>query len=334
MNLNAMQRMRLAATIAIAALAASPFNNTTGSRARAQDQFPSRLVRIVAPYPPGGQMDIVARLIANGLARKWGQPVIVENVIGAGGNLGSAVAFRANPDGYTLMVTSPSFVTNEFVYKKMSWTPSQMSPIGVLVTTPYVLVARKDIKATTVRDLIELARQKAQAISYASNGVGSSAHLSAIQLQILSAIEMLHVPYKGAAPAMTDLIAGRVDVYFDALTTALPPWRDQKIRVLGVTSPTRSRFAPDIPTLAESGAPRFESMSWAGLMAPPATPPAIVKKVSDSVRELLQDQETTKVLTSLEMDVVASTPDQTKEYLSSESVRWKAILAKSGIALD
>lgn len=325
---------QLTAVLAITVLAASAFTGTTGSQARAQDQFPSRLVRIIVPYAAGGQIDIVGRLLANGLSRKWGQTVIVENIVGAGGNIGSAAAFRANPDGHTLLVTSPSFVTNEFVYKKTSWTSSQWSPVSVLVTTPYVLVARKDLKAPTVLDVIALARKKAKAISYASNGVGTSAHLSAIQLQILTDIEMLHVPYKGAAPALTDLIAGRVDVYFDALTTALPAWRDQKVSALGVTSPTRSRFASEIPALAESGAPKFESMSWVGLMAPPATPPAIVNKINDGVRDLLKDPETAKVVNSLEMDVVATTPDQTRDYLSSESARWKAIISKSGISLD
>ena len=301
---------------------------------RAEEQFPSRVVRIIVPYAPGAQMDIVGRLMADGLSRKWGQPVIVENIPGAGGNVGSGVAFRADPDGYTLLITSPSFVTNQFVIKNSAWTSEQWSPISVLATTPYLLAARPTFDAATVSDLITQARQKPDAITYASPGVGSSAHLSAVQLQILAGIQMLHVPYRGAAPALNDLMAGRVDIDFDALITTLPVWREGKLKVLGITSRTRSHFVPDIPTLAESGVADFEAMSWTALVAPPSTAAPIIDKIYTAVREVLKEDTVVERLQSLSLDVVATDPSDTAAYLKKETARWQKIIAGTGISVE
>lgn len=299
-----------------------------------EEQYPSRLIRLIVPYPPGGQMDMVGRLIAEGLSKKWGQTVIVENIPGAGGNVGFSTAFRSRPDGYTLVITSPSFITNQFVIKNSPWSATQWSPISVLATTPYVLAARPGFNAETAKELVVAAKAKPGMISYASSGIGSSSHLSGVQLEVLTGSKLLHVPYRGAAAALTDIMAGRVDVVFDAIVTALPVWKGGKVKVLGVTSRTRSLYMPDVPTLTESGVPGFEAESWTALVAPPSTPPAIVEKVSAATRDVLRDPKFADRLKTLHLDVVGSTQEETATYFELEAKRWKAVLANSGISID
>jgi tripartite-type tricarboxylate transporter receptor subunit TctC len=258
--------------------------------------------------------------------------VFVENIAGAGGDVGSGDVFRSDPDGYTLLVTSPGFVTNQFVNKNSAWTPNQWSPISVLATTPYLLDTRLGFDGMTVKDVVAQAQAKPNLITYASGGLGSSSHLAAVQLETLTGIKMVHVPYRGAAPALNDLVAGRVDVDFDAVITTLPVWRDGKVKVLGVTSRTRSHFVPDVPTLAETGIPDFEAMSWTAMIAPPATPPAIVQKIYSGVRDVLNEPSVIERLRALNLDAVGSNPVDTAAYLSSEGARWKKIVGKRKIS--
>ncbi len=322
-----MQVTRVSLKIAAALLAAVYGIGTASSQ-----EYPAHRVRIIVPYSPGAQMDTVARLMADGLSNKWGQAVFVENIPGAGGDVGSGDVFRSDPDGYTLLVTSPGSVTNQFVNKNPAWTPSQWSPISVLATTPYLLDTRLQFDGATLKDLIAQAHAKPNSITYASGGVGSSAHLAAVQLETLTGIKMVHVPYRGAAPALNDLMAGRVDVDFDAVITTLPLWRDGKVNVLGVTSKTRSHLLPDLPTLAESGVPGFEAMSWTAMIAPPATPPSIVQKIFSGVRDVLSEPSVIERLQVLNLDAVGSNPAETAAYLVSEGMRWDKIVGKAGIS--
>jgi tripartite-type tricarboxylate transporter receptor subunit TctC len=325
-----MQAVRLSVTIA--AILVSAFCWTSASSA--EEQYPARRIRIIVPYPAGAQTDLVARLIADGLSRKWGQVIIVDNVSGASGNLGTSMAFRSDPDGYTLLVIPPSFVTNTFVLKNSGWTVSQWSPISLLAISPYLLVAKTALDVTTVKDLITRARLKPNAISYASAGVGSSSHLTAVQLEMMSGIKMMHVPYRGAAPALNDVMAGFVDVVFDALVTTLPIWRDGKVKVLGVTSKKRTPFAPDVPTIEEAGLPDFDSSSWSLIVAPPSTPPAIVEKISASVRDVLKEPAVVQRLRSLSLDVGGTTPAETAAFLARETARWEKVVNSAGISVE
>lgn len=325
-----MQGMRLSVTIAVVLVSALCWT----SRSSAEEQYPSRRIRIIVPYPAGAQTDLVARLVADGLSKNWGHPIIVDNIPGAAGNLGTATAFRSDPDGYTLLVIPPSFVTNTFVLKNPGWTVSQWSPISVLASAPYLLAARQGLDAVTAKDLIAQAHLKPNAISYASAGVGTSSHLTAVQLEMAAGIKMMHVPYRGAAPALNDIMAGFVDIVFDALVTTLPVWQGGKVKVLGITSKTRSPFVPDVPTIIESGLPEFESASWSLMVAPPSTPSAIVEKLSAGVRDVLKEPAVIERLRSLSLDVGGTTPGETAAFLARDTARWENVVKKGGISVE
>src|SRR5438128_5720632 len=240
---------------------------------RAQEAYPTRLVRIVVPYPAGGGTDTLARLLAEQLSRKWDQSAIVENIGGAAGNIGAAEVARAAPDGYTLLLASPGpIATNSFLYKDMAYDPARWTPIALLATGPYVLVLRKSFEGATVKDLIARAKANPGKITAATPGIGSVGHLSTVQLEMLAGIKTLHVPYRGLGPAINDIIAGHVDLMFDPPTTSLAPHRDGKLKIVAVGTTERIRELPDIPTVAESGVPGFRAVTWYAMVAPPQTP--------------------------------------------------------------
>jgi tripartite-type tricarboxylate transporter receptor subunit TctC len=239
--------------------------------------------------------------------------------------------FRSEPDGYTLLVVPPSFVTNPFVLKNTGWTASEWSPISIMATAPYVLLARPGFQGVNVKDLIDQARSKPGVVSYASGGVGSSSHLSGVQLETLAGIKMAHVPYRGATPALNDIMAGHVDVVFDALVTALPFWQGGKVKALALGSTARAPVMRDVPTIAESGVPDFEAGSWAAILAPPLTPSPIVEKLSGAVREILKEPAVAQRIRSLQMELLALDPDQSAKFIAKESAHWERIVRKAGI---
>lgn len=303
-------------------------------QASAEEPFPSKRIRIVVPYVAGGQTDLVARLVADGMTRRWQQTVTVENIAGAGGNVGTSAVLRAPPDGYTLLVTAPSFVTNPFMLKSARWTTDEWSHISIMVTAPFVLIAKPAFNGTTAKDLVTQARTKANAVSYASAGVGSSTHLAMAQLEMLAGISMTHVPYRGTVPALNDVMAGHVDVAIDALATTAPMWRAGKVKALGVGTRTRSPVMPDVPAVAESGVPEFEAATWTALMAPPSTSLAIVEKISATVRDILREPVVMQRLQAIDVDLAAMNPADSAAFLVKETAQWGKVIKRAGITLE
>ncbi len=301
---------------------------------RAQEVYPSSRVRVIVPFPPGAQTDLIARLIADKLSQKWQQAFYVDNIVGAAGKLGTRTAERSKPDGYTLLVVPPSFVTNPFIYKDAGVDPSQWAAVSLIVTAPYLLVARPTFPGSTVNDLIEQARSKLNAVTFASSGVGSSAHLAGVELETMANVKMLHVPFRGAAPALTAVMSGEVDIVFDALVTTLPLWEAGKVKVLGLGTTVRSPAMPNVPTIAESGLPGFVAATWTAMVAPPSTPAAVVEKLSTGIKEVLKEPSVIERLHSLKLDIAGTSPAETATFLAQESARWGSIAKAGDVTAD
>src|SRR5882672_1390424 len=254
----------------------------------AQD-WPAKAVRIVVPFPAGGSADLLPRVVAEKLTEKWGQPVIVDNRPGAAGNIGADAVFRAEPDGYTLMSSPPPpLVINRLLYPKLSYDAAQFVPITVIGAIPNVLLVHPNVGANSVEELIALAKANPGKLNYASQGGGTTSHLTAELFKSMAGgLQMAHIPYKGTAPALTDLLAGQVDMMCDNLGVSLPHVRSGKLKALGVGSPKRVAALPDIPSLAET-LPGFEAQAWFGVVGPPKTSAAIAEKVGFSIRDILK----------------------------------------------
>jgi len=297
-------------------------------------EYPSKTVRVVVPYPPGSGLDRVARLAAERLNRKFDQPFIVENKAGAGGNIGAEFAFKAAPDGYTLMVTPPSpLIINHLLYRKLPYDPQGFTPISILASLPNVLLVNPKVPASDPGQLVKLAAAGVNKLNYASQGAGTTPHLTSELFQSMSGTKIMHVPYKGVAPALLDLIGGQVDMMFADLASALPHIRAGKVKALGVGSPQRNALIPEIPTMAEA-LPGFSSVLWYAMVAPPNTPPEIVNKLAAAIKEEMQDPAVRKILNDFSMDVIASTPEEAKAFMQQEGERWGNVIRTANIVLD
>lgn len=318
-------------------LAASVMGMTVSAfpgQARAQSSYPSQNVRVIVPFPAGSQTDLLARLVSDELGRSWKKTFLVENIAGAGGNVGTATVERSAPDGHTLLVVPPTFVVNPTVYKDLTYNPADWSPVSIIATVPYLLVARSGLPASNIQELLAAAKAKPEGINYASGGLGSSAQLCALAIEMLGGVKFTHVPYRGAAPALADVTAGHVDFVFDALATTLPLWKDGKVKVLGIGTKTRSPAMPDVPTIAESGLPTFEAVTWTAMVAPPKTPIEITEKLSAEIKNILNRKDILDRMTALNFDIGGTNPEQTRAFLARESKFWGDIAKKAGITLS
>jgi tripartite-type tricarboxylate transporter receptor subunit TctC len=298
---------------------------------RAQDAFPSRLVRIVVPYPPGGGTDTLARLIADQLGRKWGQSSIVENIGGAAGNIGSAEVARAAPDGHTLLLASPGpIATNSFLYKEMPYDPARWVPIALLATGPYVLVVRKRFEGASLKDLIARAKANPGKITAATPGIGSVGHLSTVQLEMLADIKLVQVPYRGLGPAINDIIAGHVDLMFDTPVTAVGLHRDGKLKIVGVGPTERLRELPDIPTIAET-LPGYRSVTWYAMVAPPQTPAALADKINRDLNEILGRPDFVEKARAIQMEPATKSRAEAAKFFAEESELWGKVIKAANI---
>jgi tripartite-type tricarboxylate transporter receptor subunit TctC len=302
------------------------------SAAPAEEQYPARTVKIVVPAAPGSTTDTLARLVADRLSRIWSKSAIVENIPGGAMNIGAANVARAAPDGYTLMIAPPSPLSfNHLIYRDPGYEPGKFVPITLLATIPNVLVVRPDLPAATLKDLIAYGKTNPGRLSYASQGVGSTAHLSAAQLAVEAGITMAHVPYRGAQPALTDIVAGHVDLFFDTLATSVPLYRDNKLRILGVADQKRAEAIPQVPTIAEAGLPEFKSVTWFGFVAPPATPALLVEKINHDTVDLLGDAEVRDALRRISLEPGATLPAETARFFAEETALWAKVIAQAGI---
>jgi tripartite-type tricarboxylate transporter receptor subunit TctC len=317
--------MHRAGILAMAAL-------LTASAADAQDNYPSQTVKIVIPSAPGSTTDILARLTADQLGRKWGKPTVVENIAGGTMNIGAAAVARAAPDGYTLFVAPPAPIAlAHLLSKNLSYNPLDWVPITMLAKIANVLSVRTSLPVSTLQELIAYGKANPGKLTFATQGPTSTAHLSAAQLEAQAGIKMLAVAYRGAQPALTDVIAGNVDMFFDTLATSVPLHRAGKLKILAVADLQRAKTAPDLPTFTEAGMPGFRSITWFGLVAPPGTPVALAQRINRDAVEMLRSPEVVARLQSLSLEVGATSPSETATFFASETALWGKVIKEAGI---
>ena len=316
-------RLTIAAAFALALPAQAPSQDDAGD-------FPKSAIKFVVPNPPGGGNDVLARMIAEKLRVKWGQPVVVENRGGAAGNIGAAAVFNAEPDGHTLLITTPApLVTNRSLYAKLSYNPDAFVPVSVVMTSPNLLVVHPQVPATSVQQLLAYAKANPDKLSYASQGAGTGAHLTTEMMKMATGVKIVHVPYGGTAPALIDLLAGRVDMMFIAFGDALSYVRSGKLRAIAVGSNQPNPLLPDVAPVAEA-LPGFFSMYWVGVVAPPRTPAAVAGKLSAGIGEAINQPDLRKKLQDMNVEPLGSTPAEMADFVRQESDRWGKVIQSIG----
>ena len=304
-----------------------------GNAVRAQ-AWPNRIVRLIAPFPPGGGTDSVARIVAAKLSDIWGQQVVIENRGGAGSNIGSEAAARSEPDGYTILIGSLPLAVNRFLYPSMSYdSVTDLAPVSLICTYPNVMAVPNSSPAKSVQEFIAHARANPGRITFASSGIGTSTHLSGELFKRIAGIEMTHVPYRGVALAMNDLMPGRVDVMFNTIGGLLPQVRAGQLRGLAVSTAERFPTALDLPTVAESGVPGFDVSSWYALFVPAKTPPDIIRKINADTVAALADAAVKARLEQLGVLVAGSTPQELAALLKAEMDKWGPVIKAAGITI-
>ena len=301
------------------------------------DTYPSRIVKMIVPFPAGGTTDIFARHIGDRLAKAFGHNFVIDNRGGAGGNIGSDAVAKADPDGYTLLVgTVGTHAINSSLYTRMPYDPlKDFAPVAFLAGVPNIMeVNPKNVKATTVQDFIAEAKASPKKLSFASSGNGTSIHLSGEMFKQMTGVELVHVPYRGSAPAVNDLIAGQVDVMFDNLPSSIEQVRGGNLRAIAVTSAKRSAALPDVPTIAESGLPGFDASSWFAIFAPAKTPPEIVQKLNAEVLKALADPELQKRFADIGGEIRPYKPDELGAFVKAEIEKWAKVVKTSGAKIE
>lgn len=320
---------RRLALAALGALAAAPAFSQSG-------EYPTRPIKVVVPFPPGGGGDNQARLVLGRAARELSQPMVFENIAGAGGNVGAQTVARAGADGYTLLYgTNGTHGINHALYKNPGFNPRKdFEPVSRLTSIPALLVVRPGLPAQNVQELLQLLRSKPGALTFASAGNGTTSHLSGEMFKAMAKVDATHVPYKGGGPAMVDLLAGRIDYMIDVVPSTAPQVSGGRIKALAVTAPERIASFPDVPTLAESGLPGFQVMAWDALFAPAGTPRAVVDKLNAAVRKALGDPELRQQLAKRGSQATPSTPDELGQFVASEMDKWGAAVKQAGAVID
>ncbi|ACM34303.1 MAG: tripartite tricarboxylate transporter substrate binding protein [Diaphorobacter nitroreducens] len=328
-NLHHTTRRTLLASLAVAAAGALPLG------ALAQN-FPTKPITIIVPFSAGGTTDILARIVGQGLTTELGQSVVVDNKPGAGGNIGGSLAAKAAADGYTLfMGTVGTHAINQSLYKKMPFDPvKDFAPLSRVATVPNLLVAHPSQPFKTVKEMIAYAKANPGKITFGSPGSGASPHVSGELFKSMTGTDLLHIPYKGSAPAMTDLLGGQTSVMFDNMPSAIQHVRSGKLRPIAVTTAKRSPELPDVPTIAEAGVPGYEATSWFGMFAPAGTPKPVLDKLHAALIKVLNQADVKKKIAEQGGDVVAETPAQFAAFIKAESVKWGKVVKESGATAD
>jgi len=305
------------------------------AQAPSKANYPNRAIRLVLPFPPGGATDIMARKIGQKMSYEWGQQVVIDNRAGAGGNIATELVARAVPDGYTLLfAASAQLAVNPSLYAKVPFDPiKDFAPVSLAGSVPNILVAHPSLGVKNLKELIALAKARPGQLNYATAGAGSTAHLSVELLKMETGIDIVHVPYRGAAPGVTDVLSGQVPLMMVSMPSVLGHVKIGKLRAIGMTASKRSEAAPDVPTFAET-IPRFESSAWYGMLAPAGTPQDIVDKLSDEVRSILRQADVKEVLAAQGIEIIASTPPEFAAYIKTELTKWAAVVRKSGARVD
>ena len=297
--------------------------------------FPNKPVKLVVPYPPGGPTDIVARVVGQKLSEQTGQQFIVDNRAGAGGNIGAEAVARSPADGYTLLVATTAHAINMSLFRKLGYnTLKDFAPVSPLTHGPLVIAANPALPAQNVRELIALARAKPGAINFASSGNGQSTHLSGELFNAMAGVKMTHVPYKGSSPALTDVMGGQASLMFDTMLSAMPFVKSGKLKALAVTSAKRSPAAPDLPTVAESGLPGYETIAWNGIVAPTGTPKEVIARLSAELKRALEMPEVREKFAAQGFAAAWSTPEEFAAFLKAEVDKWAPVVKASGATID
>ncbi|NYT23041.1 tripartite tricarboxylate transporter substrate binding protein [Alcaligenaceae bacterium] len=319
---------KVAQAVLYAAMLA-PISWVGAQTSNTDSQWPTRSVNIIVPYPPGGATDISARIISKQMEKHLKMPFVIVNRPGGGGNVGAQAAVNAPADGYTLLFGTQGLLTaNPYLYENMTYDiRKDFVPLGLTYDIPHLLVVNKSVPAQTPQEFVSLAKSKPGEMSYGSSGMGGGTHLFAEYFLAESGIDMLHVPYQGSGPAKTDLVGGRIDAMFDALSSIASLVKSGEVRALAVTSANRHPDFPDIPTLSETVQPGFDTTTWGAMLAPVGTPPAIAEQISARLLEVLQDKETQKLLAATGTLALPSTKEETAKKIEEEDTRWKKVIA-------
>ena len=313
--------------IALAAMVTGP------GGLRAQD-YPLRAVKIIVPFPAGGTADVMPRVFGEWLSKKWGQPVVIENRTGAAGNIGAETVAKADPDGYTLLsAPPPPLVINQNLYPKLGFDPTEFVPIVIMGRVPNALVVNAKVPLDSVAEVIAYAKANPGKLTSATQGNGTTSHLTSEMFQMMAGVKFQHVPYRGSAPALTDLVAGSVDLMFDNLGVSLPLVKGGKLKLLAVATPKRMASLPDVPTIAQT-LPGFESAAWFAIVAPPKTPQTVVDKINADVNEALRQPDVIQRLAQLSAEPIGGTPQATAAYMRDEVERWHKVIKAANVKLD
>ena len=302
--------------------------------AQVPDPYPSKPLRFILPFPPGGPTDILGRLIGERLASNLGQPVIVENRGGAGGNVGAEAAAKSAPDGYTIVLAAPSLAISPSLYSKLNYDPlSDFAPISLVATVPNVIVTQPAL-AASLQEFIARAKAKPGGMNFGSGGSGTSNHLAGELFNIVTGTKLVHVPYKGVNLAMNDVLAGSIHLVVIGVPAAAPHIKSGRLRALGVIAPQRLPALPEVPTVAEAGLPDFEVTTWYGVLAPAGTPRPVVARLNSELAKILYSPDMKDKLNAIGADPVTSTPDEFAAYLRQETVKWADVVRKAGLKAD
>jgi tripartite-type tricarboxylate transporter receptor subunit TctC len=307
----------------------------SGADALAQE-WPAKPIRFIAPNLPGGPTDILARLIGQKLTETLGQPVVIENRAGAAGNIGTEVAAKAPPDGYTLVTgNNATFGANVSLYKRLGFDPvKDFTPIVLAATQPNILVVHPSLPVTSVKELIALAKARPGQLNYSGSGMGAAAHLAAELFKSMTATNIVHIPYKSAAPALTDLMAGETQLMFATSLSVMQHIKANRVRALGVTTAKRSRFLPELPTIAEAGVPGFEASTWHGVLVPAGTPGAIVERLNTEINRMLQLADVRERLAAMGAETVGGSAKEFADHIAREIPKWAKVVKAIGVQLE
>ena len=328
MGMTARLRLLIAAFLCIAA--ALPAHAQTPAQS-----WPQKAVRIIVPFPAGGSNDALCRIVADKLSGDWKQPVIVDNKAGAGGNIGAEIAYSAPADGYTLLCSPPGPLSiNHNLYKSLSYDWSKFAPITILALSPNAITARKDLPANTAQEFIAWAKASPGKATYASQGNGSTSHLSAQMLATQAGLSLVHVPYKGEGPALVDISAGRVDIFVGTISASLRFEKSGQVKYLGLAAKNRSPVAPNVPDAAEIGLPNLLASAWFGLVAPPGTPEAVVQKINADTAAALKLADVRAKFLELGAEPQGQSPQATAAFIKDEEMRWRDVIKTANVTLE
>jgi tripartite-type tricarboxylate transporter receptor subunit TctC len=323
------------AGLLVAALTAALLSQAMVTQALAQESYPTRLVRMIVPFPAGGTADALPRIVAEKLADEWRQPVIIDNRAGAGGNIGAEAVASSPPDGYVLLASPPGPIAiNDSLYKKLAFQPSKFEPVIVLGTAPSVLVVKPAFPAKTVAELIDYVKANPAKVTFASQGYGSISHLSAMLFQKLTGVELVHVPYRGSSPALQDIMGNHVDVFFDNLGSSLNLHKAGNLRILALGSSRRASSLPDIPTLLEAGVDGFQSVTWFAVVAPSGTSAAITQTVNRAIDKVLQQPGVREQFEKMGVRPLGGSVIETARFIAEERQRWGEVIHATNVRVD